>query len=325
VVAAVAAALAATAGSAGAAVIPVKPPGTSVSVKYVAVDPNHAGTVYAATYDLMHGSYPYPGATVYKSTDAGATWVEIGQSLLHQASFAGIAVDSESTVYVNSTGDGVHRSGDGGASWSPSLGVVGTNIIADPSHPGRIYALWNNGIHQSNDGGIIYSDISTGLPIRRPEDPQGPGICTLAIDPTDSAVLYVGLFEKGIYKSTNAGSSWSALDMGVFPSGVVSIAIDPNTSNIVFAGTAEDGLLKSADGGAHWAKVDTGQPNPQFFALAIDRDSAIYAGVYDCCVLVSTDGGASWNDASAELHHAFVMALVPDPSRPGTIYVGSLQ
>jgi photosystem II stability/assembly factor-like uncharacterized protein len=302
-------------------VVPVTPPGTLVSVRYVAVDPNHPGTVYAASSD----QFPFPSAKVHKSTDSGVTWVEVGRSLLHDATFEGITVDSESNVFVNSSGDGLHRSSDGGATWSPSLGFVGTSITADFSSPGRIYALWPNGVGRSEDGGITFTDISAGLPIPRPQDPQGPGVSTLTVDPTESTVLYVGMFEKGIYKSTDDGSSWHALEMGFEPSGVVAVAVDPNNSSVVFAGTAEDGLLKSADGGAHWASVSTGQPNPQFFALAFDKNSTLYAGVYDHGVLVSTDGGVTWTDGTPALPSNYIMTLVADPATPGRVYVGGVQ
>ncbi len=303
-------------------VIPVKPPGTSVSARYVAVDPNHAGTVYATVYDMFADPYPPPGATVYKSTDSGTTWVEVGQSLLHSATLSGIAVDSQSTVFVNSSGDGVHRSTDGGQTWQTMTGG-GHNIVADPATPGTIYA-YVFGISKSVDGGRTWTDASSGLGEPLPGDP-GPMVGALAIDPRNPSTLYAGRWELGIYKSTDGGLSWQPLDLGFHPSGVVSIAVDPTNSTVVFAGTAEDGLFKSADGGGHWARVDTGQPNSQFFALAIDQNSAIYAGVYDCCVLVSTDGGATWRDANPELHHVFITSLVADPSQPGTIYAGSIQ
>ena len=76
----------------GAAVVPVTPAGVLVCVRYVAVDPNHPGTVYAATYDPIN--WPDIKATVFKSTDAGATWVDVGQSLPHNRMLMGIAVDA---------------------------------------------------------------------------------------------------------------------------------------------------------------------------------------------------------------------------------------
>jgi len=301
----------------GAAVIPVTPPGPLVQVSHVAVDPNHSGMVYAAAFVSASRSF-----TVFKSTDAGASWVEVGQSLLHNASLFGIAVDSESSVYVNSSGDGIHRSTDGGSTWEPVAGG-GHNIVADQVSPGGTIYTYVFGINKSVDGGVTWADASSGLGDPLPGEP-GPMVSALAIDRRNPSTLYAGRWEMGIYKSTDGGSSWHELDMGLRPSGVLSIAVDPNNSSIVFAGTAEDGLFKSADGGAHWAWVDTGQPNPQVSALTIDQGSAIYAGFYDCCVLVSTDGGATWNDADPALRHAYVRSVVADLSRPGTVYVGSM-
>lgn len=314
----------AAAGFVAAGVVPVRPPVALPVARYVAVDPNHAGTVYAAVQDAFTQTYGPVGSTAYKSTDAGTTWIEVGQTFLHSATLFGIAVDRDSTVYVNSSGDGIHRSTDGGATWSPSLAYVGWNIIADPITGGTLYAYWTSGIIKSTDSGDTWTSISNGLPVPLPGEPAGPAVGCLAIDPHNHDILYAGVHERGVCKSTNGGSNWEVLDMGLHPSAVVSLALDPDDPSIVYAGTAEDGLFKTTDGGTHWSPVATGQLNPQVFALAVDQDSTVYAGIYDCCVLRSTDGGTTWSDANPDmhLHIAYVRVLVADPSLPGTIYAG---
>jgi photosystem II stability/assembly factor-like uncharacterized protein len=304
-----------------AQVVPLTPPGSVVSARYVAVDPNAAGTVYVATY--QGDPRFFPGATVFKSTDGGASWADVGQSLPHHGTIDGIALDRESVVYCYATTDGVYRSHDGGTSWQLLGPVTSVDLVADSSAAGTLYA-YLYGITKTTDGGVTWLDASTGLGEALPGEP-GPSVSTLAIDPSSPSTLYAGRWEKGIYKSTDGGMHWQALDMGFKPSGIVSIAVDPNSSSVVFAGTAEDGLFKSTDGGAQWASVRTGQPNLQVFALAFDKESILYAGIYDFGVLVSRDGGNTWTDATPALPSNFIRTLVADPATSGRIYAGSTQ
>ena len=300
----------------------VRPPGVLVSARYVAVDPNHPGTIYAATYDTSSTTLPYPGAGVFKSTDGGATWTDVGQDLPHYWAFEGLAVDAASVVYLNSSGDGIHKSTDGGATWSPPLGPGGIALVADPRVPGTVYSFLDS-VGKTTDGGQTWSWLNDGAGIFPGE--RGIAYGALAVDPHDSSILYLGSIEKGIFKSTDGGTHWRALDMGLEPSAVTSIAVDPSHPATVWAGTAEDGLFKSTDAGEHWAAVDTRRPNRQTFAVAVDKTGAVYVGIYDCCLLVSTDGGASWSDAAPALHETFIMTFVPDPTAPGVIYVGTIQ
>lgn len=308
-----------------AEVVAISPPGTLVSVRYVAVDRNRPGTVYAASYDPVNPNRRYPGGAIFKSTDGGATWVDVGPNLPQAATFEALAIDEHSAIYTCSSGDwGLYRSVDDGATWQRLSDLFVLGLTPDRSSPGTIYG-YGYGVLRSTDGGTTWLDASSGLGEAIPGEYDRPGVAAFAIDPQNSSTLYVGRWEKGLYKSTDSGMHWNTLNMGLSPSGIVAIAVDPGNSAVVFAGTAEDGLFKSSDGGSHWSRVDTGQPNPQFFALAFDKDSTLFAGVYDHGVRVSRDGGATWADATPALPSNYIITLVADPGRTGTVYVGSIQ
>ncbi|MEI8134702.1 MAG: FlgD immunoglobulin-like domain containing protein [bacterium] len=88
----------------------------------------------------------------------------------------------------------------------------------------------------------------------------------LAFDPTNSNIIYAGAIAGGVWKTVNAGTSWTPLTDLVIPDlAVCTIAIDPNNASVIYAGSGDpsvatdgypgSGLYKSADGGATWARL----------------------------------------------------------------------
>lgn len=118
--------------------------------------------------------------------------------------------------------------------------------------------------------------------------PYGGYIRVLAIDPTYTSTVYAGT-NQGVYKSTNGGNSWSAMNTGI-PSGkgyIYAFAIDPSKPSTIYAGInypygAGGGVYKSIDGGGSWTAMNAGFPadKPNVYLLAIDpiTGSTLYAG-----------------------------------------------
>src|SRR5438094_4379086 len=137
--------------------------------------------------------------------------------------------------------------------------------------------------------------------------PNGVPIRALAIDPVTPATLYAGT-DAGLFKSTNGGGSWSAVNTGLNQIASV-LAVDPQTPTTLYAGTA-GGVFKSTDGGGSWSAVNTGLPNYSYYYLSIDPPTARkrqaqatlyvvgtrFAGVYK-----STNGGGSWSAVNTDL------------------------
>ena len=106
---------------------------------------------------------------------------------------------------------------------------------------------------------------------------HGPGgsiqVAAVAIDPTTPATLYFGSEDGGVFKSTNAGETWSAGTGLPESTSVNALVIDFSTPRTVYAGTA-GGIFKSTDGGGTWSAINTGLPDNgdarDVFALAID-------------------------------------------------------
>ena len=75
--------------------------------------------------------------------------------------------------------------------------------------------------------------------------PEGGNIRVLAIDPSNSNIIYAGT-NGGVFKSTNGGGTWNAVNSGLTNTSVSTLAIDPSNSNIIYAGTGGGGVFKSS-------------------------------------------------------------------------------
>src|SRR6266852_3350799 len=125
----------------------------------------------------------------------------------------------------------------------------------------------------------------------------GPGdafVNALAIDPRTSTTLYAGT-NGGVFKSTDGGNTWSAVNTGLPALFVNALAIVPTTPTTLYAGTgiSGGGVFQRTDGGNTWSAVNTGLTTPYVDTLAIDprTPTTLYAGTVDGGVLTSTDGG----------------------------------
>ena len=173
---------------------------------------------------------------------------------------------------ADSGSDGLFKSTDGGASWNPITPLyLGTSpspvysIVIDPSSPSTLYAGSGGVIFKSTDGGGSWTTI---------QDFSAAVIVVLAMDPTNSSVLYAagpGCAPGALYKSTDAGATWQQLED--FPStGAQAIVVDPVDPNVVYTadyGCAGTGVSKSTDGGMTWSAPASG-PLGAAFALVMD-------------------------------------------------------
>jgi photosystem II stability/assembly factor-like uncharacterized protein len=92
-----------------------------------------------------------------------------------------------------------------------------------------------------------------------PVGPEGGYVTALAINPNTPNTLYAGTQGSGVFKSTNGGANWRAVNIGLTNTTVNALAIDPNTPNILYAETGR-GVFKSTDGGANWTATMSGFP-----------------------------------------------------------------
>src|SRR5438477_3837645 len=96
--------------------------------------------------------------------------------------------------------------------------------------------------------------------------PEGGVTPALAVDATTNrSTVYAGPSGGGVFKTTNGGGSWSAVNTGLAASFVLALAVDatpsPTSPSTVYAGTDSRGVFKTTNGGGSWSAVNTGLPN----------------------------------------------------------------
>jgi photosystem II stability/assembly factor-like uncharacterized protein len=158
----------------------------------------------------------------------------------------------------------IYKTTDWGRTWNAILHDVSpTVIVIDQQDPNVIYVglgtanFTRPGLLKSIDGGLTWSQADSGIDF----GVEGINLASLAIDPRDSRILYAGtggFWPGSLYKSTNAGKSWTDLRrvgrgpaVSALESTVLSIAIDPHNPDVIYVGTTNN-LLKSTDGGLTW-------------------------------------------------------------------------
>ena len=156
---------------------------------------------------------------------------------------------------------------------------------------------------------------------------QGPtGLSSLTVDPQNPNTIYAA-DDRGIFKTTDGGASWSAATSGFRTIPVLSMAIDPRSPSTLYTGTAQ-GAFKSIDGGKSWAAINSGinVPYTLIVTLAIDPQNPnnLFAGTEgDNCggVFRSVNAGTSW--ANTGLVNC-ISAVMIDPQNPSTVYAATL-
>ena len=165
---------------------------------------------------------------------------------------------------------------------------------------------------------LTASSVSAGVNTWTTNGPEGGSVRELAIDPVHPATLYAAAASGGLFKSTDGGGSWRAINS----SNVLDLAIDPSTPSTLYAGT-DGGVLKSTDGGESWTGIAAGLMS-FVRTLAIDPSApaTLYAGTGGG-VFKSEDSGESWAATNTGLTSLSVSALAIDPSAPATLYAAT--
>jgi hypothetical protein len=173
--------------------------------------------------------------------------------------------------------------------------------------------------------------------------PVSGRIAALAADPSNPDIIYIAAAGGGVWKTTDAGSSWTALTDNQSVLFMGAIAVAQSNSQVIYAGTGEsnnsgdsfygDGVLKSTNAGQTWSLEGSSIFNRRSISqIAIDptNENTVYVAVTDFAVngLVgntgiwkSTDGGMNWTDTTSSISTSTPFTDVAiDPNSPQTIY-----
>ena len=289
---------------------------STTSIGSIAIAPTDPKTVWVGSGET-HSGMAFPGAGIFKSTDAGQTWHNMG---LHDSQhIARVIVDPKDpdTVYAGVLGHhrsrneerGVYKTSDGGKSWKRMLfvsnraGVV--DLVMDPSNRSTLYAtIWDrwgpdSAIHKSIDGGVTWQKLTRGLPAGR-----DTGRIAIDVSHNDSKLVYALLVNRKLSRGRRPGG-------------------------------AE--VYKSTDGGGSFTRTHERRLQTWIgwdfcdIRIAPDNDKRLY--LCGQRLLISSNGGESFFREGGKIrrihpHLATVLHLdmhevVLDPHRPGRVLIGT--
>jgi photosystem II stability/assembly factor-like uncharacterized protein len=314
------------------------------SIGAVAVAPSDPNVIYVGSGEAdMRSDISY-GNGMYKSTDAGATWTQIGLEDSWQIGRILIDPNNPEVVFVAALGHayapndqrGVFRSTDGGKTWQRVLfkdeNTGAIDLAFDPSDPHTLYAAlwqtrrppWNvyppsngpgSGLYKSTDGGNTWEQL-TGHGLQS----EGLGRIGIAVAPTkpNRVYLIVDAKQGGVYRSDDAGQNWQLADSepriwgrGWYFGG---ITVDPKNADIVYV--CNTSTYRSTDGGKSFDAVKGAPGGDDYHNLWIDPDDPQRMIVSsDQGVVISVDGAKTWttwyNQPTAQLYHVITDTRFP--------------
>ena len=271
-----------------------------------------------------------------------------------------VVLDQPDIIYAGTASGGVWKTTGGGQTWFPifedeATASVGALTI-DQSNPSVIWVGTGEGNPRNslNGGKGVYKSLDGGRSWQLMGLEDTRNIHRILVDPNDSNTVYVGAIgspwgahpERGVFKTTDGGKTWSHILKTNEHSGVADMVMDPTNPNKIIvamwehfrepwffkSGGQGSGLFITYDGGAHWTQItdNDGLPKGELgrigLAIAPSNPDRIYAlveakknGLY-----VSDDGGESWrmiNDKNDIGNRPFYYSdIFVDPQNQHKVY-----
>ena len=231
-----------------------------------------------------------------------------------------IAVDpaSPATLLAGTDQGGAYKSVDGGAPWTPAGTFPSPSVRTlafEPVTGARLFAGTLAGLFVSQDTGDSWTRVAA-LPAAI--------FSAVVFEPGNASHLYAVSADAGVFRSTDSGTTWTALNAGISGSSPRSLAIDPTAASTVYLATANSGLFRSTDAGLHWTAMNNGLTTVHIQAVSIDpaSPSHLLAGTNGAWIFRSTDAGGHWAPSNTGLSitgNGFVAGLATDAGS-GAVY-----
>ncbi len=244
---------------------------------------------------------------IYKTTDGGTTWTDKSSNMvISQLYRLGLSKTSSSDVISGLQDNGTKYKS--GTTWTDGPGGDGMECAIDHTDANIQYASYVYGtIYRTANKWSSKSTIRTG------SSSSSAWVTPYTIDPNTNTTLYVG--NKDVYKSTNSGSTWSAISSWG-GSTLRSLAVAPSNSNYIYTAT-QSILYVTTDGGSNWSNITgtlpVGSANITYISVKSDDPLTAwvsFGGYNSHGVYETTDGGTNWTSISTGLPSIPTMCVI---------------
>ena len=315
------------------------------SIGALAIAPSNPKQVWAGTGEtfLIRPAHAV-GNGVYKSSDAGKTWKNLGLEKTFRISRVIVHPTDTNTVYVASLGHthgpqqerGIYKTTDGGKTWervffvNENTGCADLSI--DPKNPNILYAAmweveiktWNlksggvgSGIYRTKDGGKTWEPLRNGIE-SGPAHPVGKTSVDVAYSNPKVVYALVEDKEPRLYRSEDGGDSWKLMHkhhgMGQRAGYYTRLRVSTADENTVY--TISVGIMKTTDGGKTFdKKFNQWAPGGDNHDMWFDpKDGKRILCAHDGCLNMTFNEGKTWQNINlpiAQMYHVAVDNQIP--------------
>ena len=298
----------------------------------IAVAPSNPDVVYVGGGEFAIRGNVSHGDGVWKTTDGGKTWTNIGLNDTRQIAKVRVHPTNPDLVYVAAQGHvwgpnserGIFRSKDGGKSWAKVLfkddSTGAADLAMDPTNPNVMYAgFWQahrkpwmlvsggkgSGLYKTTDGGDTWTEITRNAGL-----PAGMwGNIGISVSGANPRRLYaiIEADEGGVFRSDDAGATWQRVNeerkLRQRAWYYTKIYADPKNADLVYASNVN--FQVSRDGGKTWSDLRPPHGDSHDAWIAPDNGDRFIEGD-DGGGSVTTDAGKTWTAqdfATAQFYH----------------------